>query len=67
MTAESAIQTEKKTDIACQNKIAEMVMCMEKHKHQYSKMVDEKDAELNGWKEKKLYHTNNIPQPFLHV
>ncbi|XP_064354033.1 synaptonemal complex protein 1 [Dromaius novaehollandiae] len=37
---------QKETDIRCQHKIAEMVALMEKHKHQYDKMVEEKDTEL---------------------
>ncbi|XP_038676774.1 synaptonemal complex protein 1 isoform X3 [Scyliorhinus canicula] len=54
LTTEAALQTQKETEIMCQNKIAEMVTLMEKHKHQYDKMVDEKDAELKCWKEKEL-------------
>uniref|UniRef100_UPI00398ED9D3 synaptonemal complex protein 1-like isoform X3 n=1 Tax=Pristiophorus japonicus TaxID=55135 RepID=UPI00398ED9D3 len=53
-TAEAALKSQKETEIMCQNKIAEMVTLMEKHKHQYDKMVDEKDAELKCWKEKEL-------------
>ncbi|XP_069797523.1 synaptonemal complex protein 1 isoform X2 [Narcine bancroftii] len=54
ITAETTLKTQKETEIMCQNKITEMVTLMEKHKHQYDKMVDEKDAELNCWKEKQL-------------
>ncbi|XP_072335894.1 synaptonemal complex protein 1 [Scyliorhinus torazame] len=54
LTTEAALQTQKETEFMCQNKIAEMVTLMEKHKHQYDKMVDEKDAELKCWKEKEL-------------
>ncbi|XP_059827464.1 synaptonemal complex protein 1 [Hypanus sabinus] len=52
--AETTLQTQKETEIMCRNKITEMVTLMEKHKHQYDKMVDEKDAELKCWKEKQL-------------
>ncbi|XP_055510781.1 synaptonemal complex protein 1 isoform X1 [Leucoraja erinacea] len=51
-TAETTLQAQRETEIMCQNKITEMVTLMEKHKHQYDKMVDEKDAELKCWKEK---------------
>ncbi|XP_029429580.1 synaptonemal complex protein 1 isoform X2 [Rhinatrema bivittatum] len=44
--ADDAQKIQKETDIRCQHKIAEMVALMEKHKHQYDKMVEEKDAEL---------------------
>nr|XP_033774957.1 synaptonemal complex protein 1 isoform X2 [Geotrypetes seraphini] len=50
--ADEAQKMQKETDIRCQHKIAEMVALMEKHKHQYDKMVEEKDAELGLHKTK---------------
>ncbi|MEE6493222.1 hypothetical protein FKM82_016772 [Ascaphus truei] len=47
LTAEVALKSQQETDIRCQHKIAEMVALMEKHKHQYDKMVEEKDTELD--------------------
>ncbi|NWT76116.1 SYCP1 protein, partial [Prunella himalayana] len=41
---------QKETDIRCQHKITEMVALMEKHKNEYDKMVEEKDAELKVYK-----------------
>ncbi|KAM7169872.1 synaptonemal complex protein 1 [Macrochelys suwanniensis] len=46
LIADEAVILQKEIDIRCQHKIAEMVALMEKHKHQYDKMVEEKDAEL---------------------
>ncbi|XP_068125782.1 synaptonemal complex protein 1 isoform X2 [Hyperolius riggenbachi] len=46
LASEEAMTLQRETDIKCQHKIAEMVALMEKHKHQYDKMIDEKDAEL---------------------
>ncbi|KFV79795.1 Synaptonemal complex protein 1, partial [Struthio camelus australis] len=50
LLADEATVTQKETDIRCQHKIAEMVALMEKHKHQYDKMVEEKDTELKLFK-----------------
>ncbi|XP_030077087.1 synaptonemal complex protein 1 isoform X1 [Microcaecilia unicolor] len=50
--ADDAQKMQKETDIRCQHKIAEMVALMEKHKHQYDKMVEEKDTELGLYKAK---------------
>ncbi|NWI20207.1 SYCP1 protein, partial [Crypturellus soui] len=50
LLADEATVIQKETDIRCQHKIAEMVALMEKHKHQYDKMVEEKDTELNLFK-----------------
>ncbi|XP_056157792.1 synaptonemal complex protein 1 [Lampris incognitus] len=50
-TAE-AVKNVEDADLGCQNKIAEMVVLMEKHKSQYEQMVEEKDAELNETKRK---------------
>ncbi|XP_027765601.1 synaptonemal complex protein 1 [Empidonax traillii] len=43
---DEATMIQRETDIRCQHKIKEMVALMEKHKHEYDKMVEEKDAEL---------------------
>ncbi|XP_063811516.1 synaptonemal complex protein 1 [Pseudophryne corroboree] len=48
--SEEAIKLQKETDIRCQHKIAEMVALMEKHKNQYDKIVEEKDAELDQFR-----------------
>uniref|UniRef100_H2LQ46 Synaptonemal complex protein 1 n=2 Tax=Oryzias latipes TaxID=8090 RepID=H2LQ46_ORYLA len=45
-TAET-IKEKEETELKCQHKIAEMITLMEKHKSQYDRMVEEKDAELN--------------------
>ncbi|KAM6398837.1 synaptonemal complex protein 1 [Rhynochetos jubatus] len=46
LLADEATIAQRETDIRCQHKITEMVALMEKHKHEYDKMVEEKDAEL---------------------
>ncbi|KAF1454634.1 Synaptonemal complex protein 1, partial [Spheniscus mendiculus] len=50
LLADEATITQKETDIRCQHKITEMVALMEKHKHEYDKMVEEKDTELKLYK-----------------
>ncbi|XP_078500486.1 synaptonemal complex protein 1 isoform X3 [Lissotriton helveticus] len=52
LLAEEATKSQKDIDIRCQHKIAEMVALMEKHKHQYDKMVEEKHIELGMYKTK---------------
>ncbi|KAI1234295.1 hypothetical protein IHE44_0003335, partial [Lamprotornis superbus] len=47
---EEAAVIQRETDIRCQHKITEMVALMEKHKNEYDKMVEEKDAELRVYK-----------------
>ncbi|KFQ55645.1 Synaptonemal complex protein 1 [Nestor notabilis] len=47
-----AAAVQRETDIRCQHKITEMVALMEKHKHEYDKMVEEKDTELKLYKVK---------------
>ncbi|NXY21430.1 SYCP1 protein, partial [Atrichornis clamosus] len=49
---EEATMIQRETDIRCQHKITEMVALMEKHKLEYDKMVEEKDAELKIYKTK---------------
>ncbi|XP_024426302.1 synaptonemal complex protein 1 [Desmodus rotundus] len=48
--ADDAVKLQKETDIRCQHKIAEMVALMEKHKHQYDKIIEERDSELGLYK-----------------
>nr|XP_004667592.2 synaptonemal complex protein 1 [Jaculus jaculus] len=48
--ADEAVKLQKEVDIRCQHKIAEMVALMEKHKHQYDKIVEERDSELGLYK-----------------
>ncbi|NXX53634.1 SYCP1 protein, partial [Scopus umbretta] len=52
LLADEATITQRETDIRCQHKITEMVALMEKHKHEYDKMVEEKDTELQLYKMK---------------
>ncbi|TVK90479.1 Synaptonemal complex protein 1 [Bagarius yarrelli] len=42
-----ATKSKEDTEIKFQQKISDMVALMERHKHEYDKMVEEKDAELN--------------------
>ncbi|XP_036047192.1 synaptonemal complex protein 1 isoform X2 [Onychomys torridus] len=49
-TVDEAVKLQKEIDLRCQHKIAEMVALMEKHKHQYDKIVEERDAELGLYK-----------------
>ncbi|KAM7020828.1 synaptonemal complex protein 1-like [Acridotheres tristis] len=49
---EEAAVIQRETDTHCQHKITEMVALMEKHKNEYDKMVEEKDAELRVYKMK---------------
>uniref|UniRef100_A0A3P8RT44 Synaptonemal complex protein 1 n=1 Tax=Amphiprion percula TaxID=161767 RepID=A0A3P8RT44_AMPPE len=53
-TATEAIKNKEDTELKCQHKIADMVTLMEKHKSQYDRMVDEKDAELDEIKKKEM-------------
>ncbi|XP_047439861.1 synaptonemal complex protein 1 [Mugil cephalus] len=54
MTAEESIKIKEDTELKCQHKIADMVALMEKHKSQYDRMVEEKDAELDEKKKKEM-------------
>ncbi|RMB90056.1 hypothetical protein DUI87_33567 [Hirundo rustica rustica] len=47
---DEATMIQRETDTQCQHKITEMVALMEKHKNEYDKMVEEKDAELKIYK-----------------
>ncbi|XP_006919731.1 synaptonemal complex protein 1 isoform X2 [Pteropus alecto] len=54
--ADEAVKLQREIDIRCQHKIAEMVALMEKHKHQYDKIVEERDSELGFYKSKEQEH-----------
>ncbi|XP_004689669.1 PREDICTED: synaptonemal complex protein 1 [Condylura cristata] len=56
--AEEAVKLQKEIDMRCQHKIAEMVALMEKHKHQYDKIVEERDSELGLYKSKEQEHAS---------
>ncbi|KAM4048403.1 synaptonemal complex protein 1 isoform 2-T4 [Anomaloglossus baeobatrachus] len=51
-SSEEAYRMQRENDIKCQHKIVEMMALMEKHKHQYDKLLEEKDAELGGLRAK---------------
>ncbi|XP_056126324.1 synaptonemal complex protein 1 isoform X2 [Rhinichthys klamathensis goyatoka] len=46
-TAMEALKSKDDMEMKCQQKISDMVALMERHKHEYDKMVEEKDAELS--------------------
>lgn len=52
--SEEAVKSKEEAELKCQNKISDMVTLMEKHKSQYDRMVQEKDAELEENKEKNV-------------
>ncbi|XP_064227951.1 synaptonemal complex protein 1 isoform X2 [Aotus nancymaae] len=56
--ADEAVKLQKEIDIRCQHKIAEMVALMEKHKHQYDKIIEERDSELGLYKSKEQEQTS---------
>nr|XP_015814135.2 synaptonemal complex protein 1 isoform X1 [Nothobranchius furzeri]XP_054587383.1 synaptonemal complex protein 1 isoform X1 [Nothobranchius furzeri] len=58
VTAEEAVGLKKDAELKCQQKIAEMVALMGKHKSQYDRMVEEKDAELRENKKKEIEATS---------
>ncbi|XP_055440616.1 synaptonemal complex protein 1 isoform X5 [Bubalus kerabau] len=58
VVADEAVKLQKEIDIRCQHKIAEMVALMEKHKHQYDKIVEERDSELGLYKSKEQEHSS---------
>ncbi|XP_075120261.1 synaptonemal complex protein 1 [Leptodactylus fuscus] len=51
-SSEEALQMQRETHMKCQHKITEMMALMEKHKHQYDKLLEEKDVELGGLRAK---------------
>uniref|UniRef100_G1TBQ2 Synaptonemal complex protein 1 n=1 Tax=Oryctolagus cuniculus TaxID=9986 RepID=G1TBQ2_RABIT len=56
--ADEAVKLQREIDLRCQHKIAEMVALMEKHKHQYDKMVEERDSEIGHLKAKEQEHSS---------
>ncbi|KAM4613729.1 synaptonemal complex protein 1 [Polymixia lowei] len=54
LAASEAIKNKDDAELKCQHKIADMVVLMEKHKSQYDRMVEEKDAELDQNKKKEM-------------
>ncbi|XP_026162960.1 synaptonemal complex protein 1 [Mastacembelus armatus] len=54
VTEAEAIKKKEDAELKCQQKIADMVALMEKHKSQYDRMVEEKDAELEENKKKEM-------------
>ncbi|XP_056241836.1 synaptonemal complex protein 1-like isoform X2 [Seriola aureovittata] len=52
LAAAEAIKNKEDAERKCQHKIADMVALMEKHKSQYDRIVEEKDAELDENKNK---------------
>ncbi|XP_033939435.1 synaptonemal complex protein 1 [Pseudochaenichthys georgianus] len=53
-TTAEATKNKEDTELKCQHQIADMVALMEKHKSQYDRMVEEKDAELDETKKKEM-------------
>ncbi|XP_053171538.1 synaptonemal complex protein 1 [Scomber japonicus] len=63
LTGAEAMKNKEDTELKCQHKIADMVTLMEKHKSQYDRMVEEKDAELDENKNKEIKavaHTKSL-------
>ncbi|CAK6967226.1 synaptonemal complex protein 1 [Scomber scombrus] len=54
LTGAEAMKNKEDAELKCQHKIADMVTLMEKHKSQYDRMVEEKDAELDENKKKEM-------------
>ncbi|XP_028261360.1 synaptonemal complex protein 1 isoform X2 [Parambassis ranga] len=54
LTSAEAVKNKEDTELKCQQKIADMLALMEKHKSQYDRMVEEKDAELDEKKKKEI-------------
>ncbi|CAB1450808.1 unnamed protein product [Pleuronectes platessa] len=52
VTAAEAAKHKEEAELKCQQKIADMVVLMEKHKSQYERMVEEKDEELEDNKKR---------------
>ncbi|XP_061784782.1 synaptonemal complex protein 1 isoform X2 [Nerophis lumbriciformis] len=53
-TAADAVKNKEDAELKCQHKTAEMLALMEKHKSQYDRMVEEKDAELDETKTREM-------------
>ncbi|XP_060897687.1 synaptonemal complex protein 1 [Labrus mixtus] len=54
ITTAEAVKNKDEAELKCQQKIANMVALMEKHKSQYDLMVEEKDAELDENKKREM-------------
>ncbi|KAG7226799.1 hypothetical protein INR49_014148, partial [Caranx melampygus] len=54
LSSAEAIKNKEDAELKCHHKIADMVALMEKHKSQYDRMVEEKDAELDETKKKEV-------------
>ncbi|KAM7006472.1 synaptonemal complex protein 1 [Tautogolabrus adspersus] len=54
ITTAEAVKNKDEAELKCQQKIADMVALMEKHKSQYDRMVEEKDAELDENKKREM-------------
>ncbi|XP_065810711.1 synaptonemal complex protein 1 [Labrus bergylta] len=54
ITTAEAVKNKDEAELKCQQKIADMVALMEKHKRQYDRMVEEKDAELDENKKREM-------------
>ncbi|XP_077949055.1 synaptonemal complex protein 1 [Gasterosteus aculeatus] len=52
LAAVDAIKIKEDAELKCQHKIADMVALMDKHKSQYDRIIEEKDAELDEKKRK---------------
>ncbi|MFT7814103.1 synaptonemal complex protein 1 [Arapaima gigas] len=59
LEASDAAKSKEEMEFKCQKKISNMVSLMEKHKNQYDKMVEEKDAELNKTRKKEAEINSN--------
>nr|XP_020479704.1 synaptonemal complex protein 1 isoform X2 [Monopterus albus] len=54
LTEAEAIKNKEDAELRCQHKIADMVTLMEKHKSQYDRTIEAKDAELEENKKKEM-------------
>ncbi|KAJ8360362.1 hypothetical protein SKAU_G00168870 [Synaphobranchus kaupii] len=54
LTSAEAVKSKEETEVKCQHKISDMVALMDKHKNQYDKMFEEKDAELDEKRKKEV-------------
>ncbi|XP_056885465.1 synaptonemal complex protein 1 isoform X2 [Takifugu flavidus] len=70
LTAVDVIKNKEETELKCQQKIADMVALMEKHKGHYEQIVGEKDAELVMRKKKEteaLAHYKSLELELMSV
>uniref|UniRef100_A0A3Q3W1S5 Uncharacterized protein n=1 Tax=Mola mola TaxID=94237 RepID=A0A3Q3W1S5_MOLML len=67
-TVAEATKTKEETELKCQHKIADMVALMGKHKSQYDRIIEEKDAQLDEEKRKEMEaaaHSQSMSDLFL--